>query len=268
MLLYVELTTWHGLRMRWESKWIYLGAMWDRCGVVLYERYTGIQQSSTVFPDFCRFAMVCFSFRTFGLVRICFWSACRQLLESVNIDKFFPFVADIVFRARWFACVSSVNMEQSFGSDADSVRFPVVAAAPTPISLLEPSVYMCFNPLYLFSTTFINLLWYLRLSWCLIFRGSARDRFIQLLGSPQVGSLISNREYEKCGRLLYFLSSILCVFFWFWLRTEGGNFRLLITFLVLRWRIWKLDFVVSFSLCSSILGSVYLFLSGAEVLLW
>ena len=32
----------------------------------------GVQQSSTVFPDFCRFAVVCFSFRTFGLVGICF----------------------------------------------------------------------------------------------------------------------------------------------------------------------------------------------------
>ena len=49
----------------------------------------GIQQSSNVLPIFSRFAMVCFSFRTFGLVWICFWSACRQLLGSVNIENFF-----------------------------------------------------------------------------------------------------------------------------------------------------------------------------------
>ena len=58
--------------------------------------YPGIQQSSTVFPDFCRFAMVCFSFRTFSLER----SSCKQLFDSANIEKYFPFVADIVFRAR------------------------------------------------------------------------------------------------------------------------------------------------------------------------
>ena len=33
------------------------------------------------------------------LVAICFLSACRQRFESVNIEKFFPFVADFVFRA-------------------------------------------------------------------------------------------------------------------------------------------------------------------------
>ena len=48
----------------------------------------------------------------------------------------------IVFRARCFACVSAVNIEINFGSDGNSVRLPVVTAAPTPISLLEPSVYI------------------------------------------------------------------------------------------------------------------------------
>ena len=58
----------------------------------------------------------------------------------MNIVKFFPFVANILFRARCIACVSSVKIDINFGIDADSVRFPVVAADPTPISLLEPSV--------------------------------------------------------------------------------------------------------------------------------
>ena len=56
--------------------------------------------------------------------------------------KFFPFAADIVFRAGSIAYVSSVNMELDFGSDAGSVRFPVEVAAPTPVLFLEPSVYM------------------------------------------------------------------------------------------------------------------------------
>ena len=60
----------------------------------------------------------------------------------MNIAKFFHLVADIVLRARCIACVSALNIELNFGSDADFVRFPMVAAASTPISLLEPSVYM------------------------------------------------------------------------------------------------------------------------------
>ena len=67
---------------------------------------------------------------------------CRQILESENMEKFFPIVADIVFRVSCNAYVSAVNMELNFGSDAVSVRFPVEATAPTPTSLLEPSVYM------------------------------------------------------------------------------------------------------------------------------
>ena len=60
----------------------------------------------------------------------------------MNIVKFFPFVADPVFRARCIACISAVNIELNFGSDADFEGFPVIAAAPTTISLLELSVYM------------------------------------------------------------------------------------------------------------------------------
>ena len=60
----------------------------------------------------------------------------------MNITNFFPPVADIVFGARCIVYVSAVNIELHFGSDANFLRLPVVAAAPTPISLLEPSVYM------------------------------------------------------------------------------------------------------------------------------
>ena len=66
------------------------------------------------FPIFCRFAMVCFSFHTFALVGFCFWSAYRQLLESLNIEKFFPFVVEILLRTRCIACVSAVNIELDF----------------------------------------------------------------------------------------------------------------------------------------------------------
>ena len=78
----------------------------------------GIQQSSTIFPYFCRLVMVCLSFCTFGVVGICFSSACRQILEPVNIVKLFLFVADIVFKARCIACVSAMNIELNFDSDA------------------------------------------------------------------------------------------------------------------------------------------------------
>ena len=57
----------------------------------------GILQSATVFPNSCSFAMVCFSYPTFGSVGICFCSSYRPLLESVNIVKFFPFIAVILF---------------------------------------------------------------------------------------------------------------------------------------------------------------------------
>ena len=60
----------------------------------------------------------------------------------MNIVKLFPFVADIVSKARCIACVSAVYIELNSGSDADFVRFLILATAPTLISLLEPSVYM------------------------------------------------------------------------------------------------------------------------------
>ena len=77
----------------------------------------------------------------------------------MNTEKLFPVVAEIVYRARYSAWVSAVNIELNFGSDANSLRFPAVSAPATPISLSEPSVYMCFHPLYLFSTTSINIFW-------------------------------------------------------------------------------------------------------------
>ena len=60
----------------------------------------------------------------------------------MNIVKFFPFVADVVSKARFNAYVYAVNVELNFGSDADFVGFPIVAAAPTPISFLVQYVYM------------------------------------------------------------------------------------------------------------------------------
>ena len=50
-----------------------------------------------------------------------------------------------------------VNIELNFGSDADSQRFPVVAAAPAPISLLEPSVYICVSILCIYSRRFLQV---------------------------------------------------------------------------------------------------------------
>ena len=75
----------------------------------------------------------------------------------MNIEDFFPIVADNAFRARYKEYLSAVDMKLNFDSDADSVQFPVVATAQTPNSLLKPSVYMCFHHLFLFSTTFLNL---------------------------------------------------------------------------------------------------------------
>ena len=60
----------------------------------------------------------------------------------MNLVKLFPFDADIVFRARCVACVSAVNIDVNFCSDGDFALFPVVAAAPTSNSVLEPSVYL------------------------------------------------------------------------------------------------------------------------------
>ena len=43
-----------------------------------------------------------------------------QLPEFVNIEKFFPSVADIVLKAMCIACASAVNKERNFGCDAYS----------------------------------------------------------------------------------------------------------------------------------------------------
>ena len=75
------------------------------------------------------------------------------------MEMFIPFVVNIVFRVKCFICVSDVDSKVNFGSDSDSVRSPVVAAAPTPILFLEQPVYMCFHPFYLFSTNSSNFFW-------------------------------------------------------------------------------------------------------------
>ena len=84
-------------------------------------------------------------------------SGPKLLKESV--EKFFTFVTDSVYRAICVASVSAVYTDQNLGSEAVSVRFSVVGAAPTPISLLEPSVYMCFDPLFSLSMTYLYLFW-------------------------------------------------------------------------------------------------------------
>ena len=84
--------------------------------------------------------MVCYSFCTFRKVVICFWTGFKRLLEFVNAEKFFSFAANNVFRCRCIVCVFAVHIELSFGSDANSERFPVVGAAPISLSRLEPSV--------------------------------------------------------------------------------------------------------------------------------
>ena len=48
--------------------------------------------------------------------------------------------------------------------------------------------------------------------------------FLLVLGSPQEGSLICSREYEKSSRTHFFLSSILCVFFWILIANGDGEF--------------------------------------------
>ena len=84
--------------------------------------------------------------------------------------KFFPFVADLVFKARCVACVSAMSIEVNFSSDADFVRFPVVTAALTPISLYEPSVYIYVIPALVFIIdNFIKSL-LVSQSWCIFFR--------------------------------------------------------------------------------------------------
>ena len=75
----------------------------------------------------------------------------------VNIERLFPFFADIVFRSRCITCIFVVNIKLIFGSDAVSKQFPVIASAPTFISVLEPSVFMYFHYLFLFSMNSSNI---------------------------------------------------------------------------------------------------------------
>ena len=88
----------------------------------------------------------------------------------MNIEKFFPFVLDTLFRTMCIACVSAVSIELNFSSDEDYVWFPVVAAAPTPISLLEPSVFMFPYFVYILDDFFKYLLVSHSNCWCLVFR--------------------------------------------------------------------------------------------------
>ena len=71
-----------------------------------------------------------------------FFFCCRNYIQSQMYC--------ICFRCKYGA---------KFGSDADFARFPVVGAAPTPISLLEPSVYMWFHLLCLFSKISLKIFW-------------------------------------------------------------------------------------------------------------
>ena len=164
------------------------------------------------FPDFCRFIMVCFRFRTFGFVGTCFWNTCRWLLESVNIEKFFPFVEDILLSASCIACVPAVNIERN-SLVAMQIRC-VVAAALTPFSLFEPSY------VFILDNVFKSLL--ISQSCCLVFRRSVRHKFILTLGSPQLDSLIPSRVNEKSRwKRISFKFSFVCTF-WILIANGGG----------------------------------------------
>ena len=81
-------------------------------------------------------------------------------LEQKSVRKFYMCAtrrSQNIFLTCVSACVSAVIIELNFASDAVHTRFPGVAAALTPNSLLESSVSMCFYPLNLFSTTSLNL---------------------------------------------------------------------------------------------------------------
>ena len=72
----------------------------------------------------------------------------------MNIEKFFIFAADIVLRARCIACVSAVNLELSFGSDADSVLFQVVATLPL-LFRVWSRLYICVSIICIYSENFL-----------------------------------------------------------------------------------------------------------------
>ena len=66
------------------------------------------------------------------------------------------------------ACVSAVKIELNFGSDADFLRFQVVAAAPTPISLLGRLYIMFPSFVFILNDFFKSLL--VNHTLCLVFR--------------------------------------------------------------------------------------------------
>ena len=99
------------------------------------------------------------------------------------------------------------------------------------------------------------------------FGRSGTDNFILVLGSPQVVSSISRRDYAKSGRIHLFSKLIFVCIFWILAANGGGEFYF--AYRVSCSGVMKLkpSSSVNFSLFSSILGSAYLFLSGAVVLL-
>ena len=101
--------------------------------------------------------MVCFDFRTLRSVGNCFLIAYSHFLESVDTEKIFPFVADIVFRAKCIACNFPMIIELNFGSYADSVQFSVVADASTSISFLTVCIYV-FPPFIVIHDVFFKSL--------------------------------------------------------------------------------------------------------------
>ena len=56
------------------------------------------------------------------------------------------------------------------------------------------------------------------------FGRSVKDRFILVLGSLQVGSFISIREYERSGRTPYFSKLNFVCIFWILIANRRGEF--------------------------------------------
>ena len=88
----------------------------------------------------------------------------------MNIVEFLPLIADIVFGAKCIAFVSTVNKDLNYSSDADIVLLPVVAAAPTPISLNFGAVciYVILSFVFIIDDFVKSLL--VSHNWCLFFR--------------------------------------------------------------------------------------------------
>ena len=104
-------------------------------------------------------------------------------------------------------------MRLRFGSEVGSVQFPVVATVPSGGSYRSQSVYTSFHPLYFFSRFSLNLFGNALIG-VLYFGRSVRDKFTPVLGSLQVHSLFSSREYQKSGRThLFSKFDFVCIFF-------------------------------------------------------